>query len=82
MNARTITQAIVEVLRRKTEAQTPTEIYNDIIRGELYSFNSKTPIGIINSEIRKSCVGIELKKSKSDKLFEPRPGGKYSLVKK
>jgi len=82
MKVRTIAQAIVEVLGQTSTPKTPSEIYDEIIRQNLYTFNTKSPIVVINSEIRKSSIGIDLKKSKSEKLFEPLSDGRYALLKK
>lgn len=56
----------------------PNDIYNKIVEQELFAFNSKNPVSIVNSELRKSFPGVDLKKSRSQKIFRQVSQGIYS----
>jgi len=78
---KTIKEAIIEVLKRESRPLSAQSIYEKIIENNLYKFNSKTPASIVNSELRKNCKGIELKKSNKIKCFEQVEQGKFFLIK-
>jgi hypothetical protein len=75
----TIKSAIINVLSVANKPLSPKEIYDEITEQKLFHFKAKNPVGIVNSELRKSCVGIDLKKSKPIKEFELRTDGKFVL---
>jgi len=77
----TIKGAMTKVLLLSNKPLSPKEIYDKIIEQKLFQFKTENPVGIINSELRKSCVGIDLKKSRSIKEFELSEDGRYSLKK-
>lgn len=81
MEKNTLNNAIKKVLSAN-ESLRPKEIYEKIIEQKLFQFESNNPIGIVNSEVRKSCVGINLKKSKPSREFELEAGNKYRLIRK
>lgn len=49
----TILDACVRVLQQKNENMTADQIYEEIRRQNLYEFNSKDPLGVLRSTIRK-----------------------------
>ncbi|MCB1194019.1 MAG: hypothetical protein KDK90_26520 [Leptospiraceae bacterium] len=75
----TVKQAIIETLKKEDRPLTVEEIYSGIIKNNLYTFNSESPISIVRSELRKNCEGVELKLSKQEKYFKITSEGKYSL---
>ena len=65
----TIVEAIHHVLK---EAKTPLghkEIYNRIIKEELYRFGAKDPVSVVRSKIRKHCYGVDFPSASPKKLF-------------
>lgn len=55
----TIVEAIKTVLRQAPDGLTSKEIYDEIIRQNLYCFGAKNPLGVVNSQIRRRCVGLD-----------------------
>lgn len=65
----TITEAIIEVLKDRTDGCTAEEIYNLIAAKKLYTFGAKSPISVIKIEIRRQCLGINFPTAYNRKLF-------------
>ena len=55
----TIVEAIKTVLKEAPEGLTAKEIYDEIIRNKFYNFGAKNPLGVVNSQIRRRCVGLD-----------------------
>ena len=55
----TIIEAIKEVLKNEPLGLSSAEIYQQIIDRNLYRFGAKNPIGVVNGEIRRHCVGLD-----------------------
>ena len=55
----TIIEAIKEVLKEEPEGLSSADIYQRIIDKNLYKFGAKNPVGVVNGEIRRHCVGLE-----------------------
>ena len=55
----TIIEAIKEVLKDEPEGLSSADIYQRIIDKNLYKFGAKNPVGVVNGEIRRHCVGLE-----------------------
>lgn len=55
----TIIEAIKAVLISEPEGLTSVEIYQRIIDKKLYQFGAKNPVGVVNGEIRRHCVGLD-----------------------
>lgn len=55
----TIAEAIKTVLSNSQDGLTSNEIYYKIIEENLYSFGAKNPSGVVNSQIRRRCVGLD-----------------------
>jgi len=79
MKNKTIKEAIVDILKLENVPLSSSEIYKKIVDKKLYEFKAKNPIAIVNSELRKNCYGVNLKKSNSDKIFERIENGKFML---
>jgi len=77
---KTIKEAIIDVMGG-SKPLSSREIYERIVEKKIYEFKSKTPISIINSELRRNCKGIEIKKSNTKKIFEQNEDGTFSLIK-
>lgn len=55
----TIVEAIRTVLADAPDGLTAKEIYQAIIRAGLYEFGAKNPVGVVNSQLRRRCVGLD-----------------------
>lgn len=55
----TIIEAIKEVLKNEPEGLSSAEIYRRIIDRNLYQFGAKNPVGVVNGEIRRHCIGLD-----------------------
>lgn len=55
----TIIEAIKEVLKDVPDGLTSADIYQRIIENNLYKFGAKNPVGVVNGEIRRHCIGLE-----------------------
>ncbi len=55
----TIVEAIKKVLDNNNEGLTSHEIYKEIIDNNLYTFPAKEPVSVINSTIRRHCLGLD-----------------------
>ena len=65
----TIIEAIKEVLKTEPNGLTSPEIYQKIIDHNLYQFGAKNPIGVVNGEIRRHCVGLDFPTAYPVKYF-------------
>ena len=54
----TIVESVRTVLSDKG-ALTISEIYKEIVDRKLYSFGAKNPVGVVGTEVRRHCVGLE-----------------------
>ena len=66
----TIVEAIKAVLENNVDGMTAAEIYNKIISKDLYSFGAKSPVSVVNVEIRRRCRGLDFPTAYPVKLFE------------
>lgn len=55
----TILECIKVVLKDKPNGLTSKEAYNEIISHKLYHFGAKNPVGVVNGELRRHCVGLD-----------------------
>jgi len=80
----TIVESIKEVLASYKQGLTSRDIYSKIIEKSLYTFGAADPVGVVNSQIRRRCVGLDFPTSYPDKQFViigydgKRP--KYALI--
>ena len=65
----TIVEAIKEVLHQAPDGLTSKEIYDQIVKHNLYSFGAKNPIGVVNSQIRRRCAGLNFPTAYPVKVF-------------
>lgn len=77
MKRRTIREAIIEVLKRCGEPMSSKDIYEYIVKHDLYRFNAENPLNIVNGEIRRHCVGIDFPTARADKDFQILIDGKF-----
>ena len=55
----TIIEAIKTVLQDEPNGLTSYDIYEKIIEQSLYQFGAKNPVGVVNGEIRRHCMGLD-----------------------
>lgn len=65
----TIIEAIKEVLQAEPNGLTSYDIYQRIIEQKLYQFGAKNPVGVVNVEIRRRCIGLNFPTSYPVKHF-------------
>ena len=66
----TINEAIKEVLISNGNGMTSNEIYEEIVKRGLYSFKAKNPEHVVNTNIRRRCVGLDFPTSHPIKQFK------------
>lgn len=65
----TIVEAVKTVLAEAPEGMTTREIYQAIVKNNLYEFGAKNPVGVVNSEIRRRCAGLNFPTAYPVKVF-------------
>lgn len=66
----TILEAIKQVLSNYSEGLTSREVYDEIIHQDLYNFGAQQPVAVVNSQIRRRCVGLDFPTAFPVKVFE------------
>lgn len=66
----TIVDAVKAVLKSSAVGMTSKEVYQEIIRRELYSFPAKKPDAVVNSIIRRHCLGLDFPTANAIKHFK------------
>lgn len=80
MPKRTIKEAISSVLRKSGEPLSIKEIYNKIIELDYYRFRAERPEGIVGTEVRRHCKGLEFPTANPKKYYEITTTGKFWLL--
>lgn len=57
--AESIREIVINILSETNRSMTTSEIYREIVRRNLYIFNSNNPLLIVDHAIRKSCEGVK-----------------------
>lgn len=65
----TIVEAIIYVLKQSNKGMTSVEIYNEIVKENLYVFGAKKPAAVVNGEIRRRCYGLDFPTAFPNKVF-------------
>lgn len=66
----TIVEAICCVLKKTKCGMTSVEIYKQIVKDNLYLFGAKSPVSVVNNQIRRRCVGLDFPTAYPQKMFE------------
>jgi len=77
MKKGTIREAIIDALTRSGKPLYAKDVYNFIIKHDLYRFNAENPEGVVKVEIRRHCEGVEFPTAKQNKYFKILPNGTY-----
>ena len=78
----TIKQAILKVMYELDRPITSKEAYYAILERNLYEFHTQNPLGVVNAQIRRSCIGIDFPSSHTNKLFAKDNYGKFYPIPK
>ncbi len=85
-NTITVREAVIRVLTNSNKPLTASEIYSEIIKKHLYSFNTNNPVTIIEHAIRRACKGVQRPDHIKEDVFGMSDGTKgihyYLLMKK
>ena len=66
----TIVEAVKSVLATSHTGMTSKEVYTEIINRKLYSFPAKKPDAVVNSIIRRHCLGLDFPTANTIKHFK------------
>lgn len=66
----TIVESIKCILQQNNDGLTSKKIYDEIVRQELYSFGAENPVGVVNAQLRRRCVGLDFPTAYPIKFFE------------
>ena len=66
----TLANTIFNVLKQHPEGMTVQEIYDEIIKQNLYVFGAENPKGVMYITIQRRCIGSEISKQNSIKIFK------------
>lgn len=67
--SKTIAEAALNILISHPEGLTITQIYEEIVRQGLYTFNTENPETVLRVEVRRRCENVEISKSYETKWF-------------
>jgi hypothetical protein len=80
MTKKTLATVIVEVLTAHGAPMTAAEVYVAIIKGNLFAFNSKDPVGIVRSALSRHSVENQHSCASKNKHFSQLPDGRFSRL--
>ena len=66
----TIVESIKCVLQQNNDGLTSKQIYDEIIRQGWYSFGAENPVGVVNAQLRRRCIGLDFPTAYPIKFFE------------
>ena len=66
----TILEAIKQVLSQHKAGLTAQEVYDEIISQGLYNFGAQQPVSVVNSQMRRRCLGLDFPTAFPVKVFE------------
>lgn len=81
MKKQTICTAAMEALRKNGKSMSVKDIYDFIVKNNLYEFKAKEPLSILKSTLRKHTLGIETKQKKGISYFTIDSAEKYQTLK-
>jgi len=66
----TIVESIKCILQQNNGGLTSKQVYDEIVRQGLYSFGAENPVSVVNSQLRRRCVGLDFPTAYPIKFFE------------
>lgn len=79
-NELTINDAIIYAIRSVDKPLLPQEAYDYIVAHDLYQFHAQNPAGVVRSQIRKHCKGLNFPSAASTKYFSMGTDGRFGLL--
>ena len=79
-NAKTITDAIKIVMLEVNRPITAREAYEGIVERGLYDFKAQNPPSVVQSQIRKHCLGVQAPAGSQMKYFKEVGDRKYQAL--
>lgn len=76
----TVVEAIKVVMAEKQRAMSAREIYEAILRADLYTFRARNPAEVVSSQLRRHCSGLDFPSASKTKHFILVDKGRYSLL--
>jgi hypothetical protein len=72
--------AIADVLRERGQPMTPDDIYQAILKRNLYSFKAQDPRHVVISQLRRHCKELHFPSSRKIKYFSMTGDGLFQLL--
>ena len=63
-------KGLCALVKRCNDGLTSKQIYDEIIRQGLYSFGAENPVGVVNAQLRRRCIGLDFPTAYPIKFFE------------
>jgi len=80
MAKKTLATVIVEVLTAHGAPMTAAEVYSSVTKGNLFTFNSKDPVGIVRSALSRHSVENLHTCASKNKHFNQSSDGRYRVL--
>ena len=80
MEKRTIVQAAVAVLEKATQPLTISEIHGEIVKNNLYTFNTPTPEQVLRVQVVRHCEGATWSNMAKKRFFQKVDDSRYALL--
>lgn len=79
MKKQTICTAALEALKSNNKPMSADEIYDFIIKNDLYKFKAKNPISVLKAELRKHTSDVIHRGKKGNDHFRLNDSGLYII---
>lgn len=66
----TIIESIKCILQQNSDGLTAKQVYDEIVHQGLYSFGAENPVAVVNSQLRRRCIGLDFPTAYPIKAFE------------
>jgi len=80
MKKKTIHEAVTAVLTKSRGAMTAQEIYEAIVRDNLYEFRAKDPLNVVRNQIRRHSINVKGAATSRTKYFRRVEGERFELL--
>jgi restriction system protein len=76
----TILEASTKVLMKAGRSLTAQEIYEFIIKENLFTFRAKNPVSVLQSQLRQNCINFHGKTASKNPKLKQDSDKKFSLI--
>jgi|CryBogDrversion2_7_1035282.scaffolds.fasta_scaffold313336_1 restriction system protein len=76
----TMLEASIKVLTQAGKPLTAQEIYELIIKDNLFTFGAKKPISVLQSQLRQSCIEFNGKTASKNPKLKQDSDKRFSLI--